>query len=88
MSSPSEAMLRKILDETATDILFLMHYRIFYEDKKEGTCPALFLSCDKATSGGFVKIISWYSHSSKKVEQKILDVDKTYGDSKDCAKAM
>ena len=88
LSSPSEATLQNVLDETATDILFLIFYRIFYEDAALGKPPGLFLSCDKATNGGFVKIISWYSKTKKKVEQRILDVDRTYGDSKTCAKAM
>ena len=88
LSSPSEAYLHGILDETATDILFLMYYRIFYEDKIGEMTPSLFLSCDKATSGGFVKVVSWYSPRSKRVEQQILDVDKSNGESRDCAKAM
>ena len=88
LSSPSEFMLRNVLDETTADVLFLIFYRVFYQDKVKEEVPALFLSCDKATNGGFVKIISWYSKTSKKVEQNILDVDKTYGESKDCAQAM
>ena len=88
LSSPSEKYLRTLLDETATDVLFLLYYRIAYEDKVEGKIPSLFLSCDKATNGGFVKIISWYSPTTDKVEQYIFDVDRTYGESKECAKAM
>ena len=51
-SSPSETLLRNILNETATDVMFLIYYRIFYEDKIGGKVPSLFLSCDKATDGG------------------------------------
>ena len=88
LSSPSDKYLRDILDDTASDVLFLMFFKIFYEDKVGETVPSLYLSCDKATNGGFVKILSWYSPTSNKVEQKIFDVDKTYGDSIECAKAM
>ena len=63
-------------------------FKSFYEDKVGEIVPSLYLSCDKATNGGFVKILSWYSPTSNKVEQKIFDVDKTYGDSIECAKAM
>ena len=87
-SSPSETLLRNILNETATDVMFLIYYRIFYEDKIGGKVPSLFLSCDKATDGGFVRIVSWYSPTTKKVEQNIIDVDKSYGESVDCAKPM
>ena len=35
------------------------------------------------------KIVSWYySKGSQKVEQKIIDADKSDGDSKEFAKAM
>ena len=88
LSSPSDALLRAILDETTADVLFLIYFRIFHEDKVGGELPSLFLSCDKATNGGFVKIISWYSSTTNRVEQNILDVDKTYGESRDCAMAM
>ena len=88
LSSPSEKLLRTILDETTTDVLFLMYFRIFHEDKADGMVPSLYLSCDKATNGGFVKILSWYSLTSNQVEQNIFDVDRTYGDSSECAKAM
>ena len=88
MSSPSNALLWLILNETAADVLFLTYFRIFYEDKVGGKRPSVFLSCDKATNGGFVKILSWHSETSGRVEQIILDVDKTYGTSEDCAKAM
>ena len=88
-TSPSDKVLRDMIDDTAAeDVLFLIHKRVFHEDIIDGKQPAVFLSCDKGTSGGFVKIISWYSKGSQKVEQKILDVDKSYGDSYECAKAM
>ena len=88
LSSPSDAYLRGTLDETAADVLYLIYYRIFYEDKVGDTVPSIFLLCDKATNGGFIKIVSWYSTTTKRVKQNILDVDRTYGDSEDCAKAM
>ena len=88
LSSPSDKYLRGILDDTTSDVLFLMFFKIFYEDKVGQTVPSLYLSCDKATNGGFIKILSWYSPTSNKVEQNIFDVDKTYGDSIECAKAM
>ena len=88
LSSPSDALLRQILNETAADVLFITYFRIFYEDRVGGKRPSVFLSCDKATNGGFVKILGWYSETSGRVEQIILDVDKTYGTSEDCAKAM
>ena len=88
ISSPGEGTLRNILNETTADVLFLIYYRIFYQDRVGNEVPSLFLSCDKATDGGFVKILSWYSPTSKMVEQKIIDVDKSYGKSIDCARAM
>lgn len=88
-SSPSDFTFRTILSETTADVLFLMHYDIFYKDVVHpGTHPALFLSCDKAPSGSLVKIITWFSISSQKVQQKILDVDKSIEDSQECANAM
>ena len=88
LSSPSEKYLRTILDDTASDIMFQLYFRIFYKDKIGEKSPSLFLSCDKATNGGFIKIISWYSQCSNKVEQFIFDVDRSYGESRECAKAM
>ena len=69
-------------------VLYFIYYKIFLEDKVGETTPSIFLSCDKATNGGFIKIVSWYSKTTQKVEQNILDVDRTYGVSKDCAKVL
>lgn len=89
VSSPSETTLRAILSETTADILFILHNKIFYLDKlDDGNPPAVFLSCDKGPHGNFIKIISWFSSTSDKVEQIVLDVDNSYGFSKQCAEAM
>ena len=89
VSSPSETTLRTILNETTADILFMLHNKIFYLDKlDDGSPPAVYLSCDKGPNGNLIKIISWYSSSSDKVEQIVLDVDHSYGCSKQCAEAM
>ena len=50
--------------------------------------PAVFLSCDKGPDGSFVKVLSYYSSEKKIVKQIILDVDKTFNDSKSAAEAM
>ena len=87
-SSPTGQTLGNILNETTADILFSLHLRIFHHDAVDGEFPSVFFSCDKGTSGNFVKVVSWYSKSSKKVEQVILDVDVSYGTSQECAEAM
>ena len=89
VSSPGEGILRSLLSETTADVLFILHHKIFYLDKlDDGSHPAIFLSWDKGSDGNFIKIISWMSSTSGKVEQIVLDVDNPYGFSKQCAEAM
>lgn len=88
-SSPGEGVMRNIMDEIATDVLFLIHKNIFYDNlKQNGEYPNVFISADKGTDGSFVKILTWYDRSKERVEQKILDVDMSYGSSKQAADAM
>ena len=88
LSSPGEKTLRRCLDEAVGDALFSIHLKIFHSDKVDGAMPSVFLSCDKGTKGNFIKILSWFSSTSQKVEQTILDVDVSYGSSKECAEGM
>ena len=88
-TAPSEKLLREsIINETVADILFLLHLDIFHHDKVNGLRPALFFSCDKGPDNCFVKVLAWYSNRIGKVRQFILDVDKSYGDSRNSANAM
>ena len=74
-SSPSEDVMRRLLNEVSTDVMFLMHKRLFYDNKKnDGQYPSVFISADKGTDGSFVKVLSWFDKKSEKVEQQILDV--------------
>ncbi len=84
-SSPCYRTMANVLNETATDVLFSMYLNIFHETTVP---PAIFFSCDKGTSGTFVKVLSWFRSKTNKVEQVILDVDGSIGTSEDCAKAV
>ena len=88
-SSPGEGVMRIIMNEVATDILFLMHKSIFYDNlKHNGKYPNVYISADKGSDGSFVKILSWFDNTKQQVVQKILDVDNSYGTSKQAADAM
>ena len=88
-SSPGEGVMRKIMNDIATDVLFLIHKNIFYDNlKPDGQYPNVYISADKGTDGSFVKILSWFDRTKNRVEQKILDVDATYGTSEQTAHAM
>ena len=81
--------MRQILNEISTDILFLIHKSIFYNNRKsDGHYPNVFLSADKGPDGSFVKILSFFNGLKNKVEAKILDVDISYGTSSQAADAM
>lgn len=88
-SCPKPGMFRNLLDEAATDIMFTSHLDIFHQDVEDhDKHPTVYFSCDKGPHGHYIKILSWYSKRLDKVTQIILDVDKSFGDSKSSAEAM
>ena len=88
-SCPKPGTFRNLLDEIAADVMFTVHLNLFERDADDdGKYPTVYFSCDKGPGGHFVKIVSWYSNHHHKVIQTILDVDKTFGDSRSSAEAM
>ena len=48
----------------------------------------IYLSCDKGTSGNFIKMISYYNFEKKKVDTYTLDIEASGGNSADAAIAI
>ena len=76
--------LRDILISFAVDSLIEVGNQIRGADN-------VFLSCDKGNKKGlshFVKILSWWDRTQKKVQTFVLDIDASEGTSEGCAEAI
>jgi hypothetical protein len=83
-SFASARNLRDILISFAVDSLIEVGNQIHGAEN-------VFLSCDKGNKKGlshFVKILSWWDKTEKKVQTFVLDIDASEGTSEGCAEAI
>jgi hypothetical protein len=83
-SFASDRSLRDILISFAVDSLIEVGNQIHGAEN-------VFLSCDKGNKKGlshFMKILSWWDKTEKKVQTFVLDIDANEGTSEGCAEAI